>query len=171
MPIMERYLYASGSQPPLDSGGLLSSSVFGLWSDFTSISLSEASKIPCGILVAEGGMGKTVFMDQLANLSPDQTVLLKVEEYQSDISAFATALKTAEKTILVDGLDENPEATTGLILRFLRDASGAKFGLPPVMLLQSASYSQNSTTYPSTIWPPCHVTTCAVMVGKGFWMP
>lgn len=126
MPIMERYLYASGSQPPLDSGGLLSSSVFGLWSDFTSISLSEASKIPCGILVAEGGMGKTVFMDQLANFSPDQTVLLKVEEYQSDISAFATALKTAEKTILVDGLDENPEATTGLILRFLRDASGAK---------------------------------------------
>jgi hypothetical protein len=54
----------------------------------------NASELPGGILLAEGGMGKTTFMEQMKGLLLNRSVhLLKLGEYVGDSGAFIKDLE------------------------------------------------------------------------------
>ena len=72
--LADRYLYPSGSEIWQDPNGLLInlSSI----PQPNLIGLNEVVELPGGILLAEGGMGKTTFMEQLKDSLHDQPVHL-----------------------------------------------------------------------------------------------
>jgi len=125
--IVQRYLYQSAEQLWLDSDGLLVSGE-GSFLHEKLISQQEALALPGGVLLAEGGMGKTTFMEQLAgSLDPEHATLIKLGEFVGDSPGFQTCLQerlqgipTGEKhTLFLDGLDENPDLA-GVVIRKLR---------------------------------------------------
>ena len=125
--IVQRYLYQSANELWLDSDGLLVSGE-GSFSHKKLISQQEALALPGGVLLAEGGMGKTTFLEQLASsLEPECATLIKLGEYVGDSPGFQACLQqrlqaipTGEKyTLFLDGLDENPELA-GVVIRTLR---------------------------------------------------
>jgi len=124
---VQRYLYPCGSQIWLDSNGLLVCSSGSLWHK-KLIDLGGVAKLPGGILLGEGGMGKTTFMEQLRDSLQDRSVLLfKLGEYVGDPGGFRTDIDAnlapsggnTAQTVILDGLDEAPELA-GAILRKLR---------------------------------------------------
>ena len=124
---LQRYMYPSGSEIWLDSNGLLVSPSGSLWYKKLK-DLAHIAKLPGGILLAEGGMGKTTLMEQLRDSLKDRPVhLLKLGEYVADPVGFRTDLETSlaasaesrTQTVIFDGLDEAPELA-GVILRKLR---------------------------------------------------
>ena len=91
------------------------------------IGLNEVVKLPGGILLAEGGMGKTTFMEQLkASLHGQSVHLFKLWEYVRNPGYFEDNLTASSRdeaqTLILDGLDEAPDLA-GVILRRLPDLS------------------------------------------------
>lgn len=125
---VQRYLYPSGSEISVDSNGLLVSSSVDLWRQKLLIGPDQAAKLPGGILLAEGGMGKTTFMEQLRDSLQDRSLpLFKLGEYVGDPGAFSNDLDASltvsasciSQTVLLDGLDEAPDLA-GAVLRKIR---------------------------------------------------
>ena len=125
--VVPRYIYPCDEDIYLDADGLLITEP--LWFK-TSKLLDEVSvaQLPGGILLAEGGMGKTVFMQQLKNELPDQkTTLIQLGEYRGDIDGFRIAFESCisgippgeHHRLILDSLDEAPELA-GIVLRNLR---------------------------------------------------
>lgn len=111
----------------MDSNGLLVNTSRSLGND-KLIGSCNAADLPGGILLAEGGMGKTTFMEQLRGSILNRSVhLFKLGEYVGDSGAFSrdleanlTALKSSvPQTLLLDGLDEAPDLA-GSVLRNIR---------------------------------------------------
>ncbi len=129
---VQRNLYPTGSEIWVDSNGLLVSSSGSLWHE-KLIGSCNAVELPGGILLAEGGMGKTTFMEQLRDSLQDRSVhLFKLGEYVGDPGSFTKDLEAsltasascARQTVLLDGLDEAP-ALAGAVLRKIRQLPGS----------------------------------------------
>ncbi len=126
--LVDRYLYRSGSEIWQEPNGLLSN--FSSIPQPNLIGLNDVVKLPGGILLAEGGMGKTTFMEQLEDLHGQPVHLFKLYEYIGDPGGFSidfeanlTASSGDEaQTLILDGLDEAPDLA-GVILRMLRKLS------------------------------------------------
>lgn len=121
--LIQRSLYISTETVLLDSNGLLLDLSYWLSSD-DAISLEQVLKLPGGILVAEGGMGKTSFLSQLRDLLKNQGVnLFKLGEYAEDPAGLREDIKAAKNNcggvFLFDGLDE-AEKLYGVIVREAR---------------------------------------------------
>ncbi len=122
--LVNRFLYSNPEHIFLDDGLLVDTP------DFTKnalIDLSEASKLPGGILLAEGGMGKSTFMKQLENLFQNDCPLVKlfkIGEYANDPSGLREALDASRTethpVLLLDGIDEALDLG-GPITRYIRD--------------------------------------------------
>lgn len=128
---VERYIFPTGSNILVDSNGLLVNPPRSP-SDNELISASNASELPGGILLAEGGMGKTTFMEQMKGLLLNRSVhLFKLGEYVGDPRAFIKDLEmelsessvSEPQTVLLDGLDEAPDLA-GSVLRSIRKLPG-----------------------------------------------
>jgi len=124
---VQRYLYLCGSDIWLDSNGLLIGSAGSRWHK-ELISLGSVAELRGGVLLAEGGMGKTTFMAQLKDSIQGRSVrLFELGEYAGDLGGFSAdydfKLSLSEEdraqTVIFDGLDEAPELA-GCILRKLR---------------------------------------------------
>ena len=124
---VQRNLYATGSKIWVDSNGLLASSSGRLWHE-KLIGSCNAVELPGGILLAEGGMGKTTFMEQLRDSLQDRSVhLFKLGEYVGDPGSFSKDLQVsltasascARQAVLLDGLNEAPDLA-GSVLRNIR---------------------------------------------------
>ena len=127
MSSVERYLYPSGSECLVDSHGLLFNPTERLLRE-KLIGINDAAKLPGGILLAEGGMGKTTFMELLKGSYQSQSVhLFKLGEYVRDPGAFRNELKASlaartpctQQIVLLDGLDEAPDLA-GAVLRAIQ---------------------------------------------------
>ena len=127
MKLIQRYLYPCESEVPLDSNGLLVSSSTSRWLYGQNlIDLSQASQLPGGVLLAEGGMGKTKFMEQLKDSLQGRAFMLKLGEYVGDFNGLSAELDAALapseaktlQTVIFDGLDEAPDFVN-IILRKL----------------------------------------------------
>ena len=128
--LVDRYLYPSSRKIwRQDPNCLLinSSSI----SQPDLIGLNEVVELPGGILLAEGGMGKTTFMEQLkASLHGQSVHLFKLCEYVGDPGGFRIDLEAnltdssgnEAQTLILDGLDEAP-TLAGVILRMLHKLS------------------------------------------------
>lgn len=127
--LADRYLYPSGSKIWQDPNGLLinSSSI----PQPNLIGLNDVVKLPGGILLGEGGMGKTTFMEQLKDSLHGQPVhLFELWKYRDepggfriDFEANLTAFSGNEaQTLILDGLDEAP-TLAGVISRMLHKLS------------------------------------------------
>lgn len=86
--------------------------------------LEHVAQLPGGILLAEGGMGKTTFMKQLRDSIHNQSVeMFELGEYVDDPGTLQSDLSNANnRTVIFDGLDEAPKLA-GTILRSLRNKS------------------------------------------------
>lgn len=124
---VDRYLYPSGSEILVDANGLLASQSISLWQT-NLVRLDSVAKLPGGILISEGGMGKTTFMQQFRDALSDQAVhLFKLGEYVGHADGFSRDLQSiflasafeTPHTVLFDGLDEAPEIW-GALLRSIR---------------------------------------------------
>lgn len=127
--LVDRYLYPSGSEIWQEPNGLLSN--FSSIPQPNLIGLNDVVKLSGGILLAEGGMGKTTFMEQLKDSLHGQPVhLFKLCEYVGDPGGFridfeanlAASPRDEAQTLILDGLDEAPNLA-GVILRILRNLS------------------------------------------------
>ncbi len=127
--LVDRYLYRSGSEIWQEPNGLLSN--YSSIPQPNLIGLNDVVKLPGGILLAEGGMGKTTFMEQLKDLLHGQPVhLFKLWKYGGDPVGFRTAFEAnltassgdVAQTLILDGLDEAPDLA-GVILRMLSNLS------------------------------------------------
>lgn len=123
--LADRYLYPSGSEIWQDPNGLLIN--LSSLPQPNLIGLNEVVKLPGGILLAEGGMGKTTFMEQLkASLHGQSVHLFKLWEYVRNPGYFEDNLTASSRdeaqTLILDGLDEAPDLA-GVILRRLPDLS------------------------------------------------
>ena len=129
---VKRYLYPCECDILLDSNGLLVDFSGSPWQANLK-DLKQITDIPGGILLAEGGMGKTTFMEQLRDFLQDRPVhLLKLGEYVGDPAGFrtdlearlATSRETTGQMVIFDGLDEAPDLA-GAVLRQLRQLPGS----------------------------------------------
>lgn len=124
---VKRYLYPCECDILVDSNGLLVDFSGSPWQANLK-DLEQITDIPGGILLAEGGMGKTTFMEQLGDFLQDRPVhLLKLGEYVGDPGGFRTdfeaslaaSRETTDQMVIFDGLDEAPDLA-GAVLRQLR---------------------------------------------------
>ena len=123
--LADRYLYPSGSEIWQDPNGLLIN--LSSMPQPNLIGLNDVVKLSGGILLAEGGMGKTTFMEQLkASLHGQSVHLFKLCEYVGNPGYFEANLTASsgnsDQTLILDGLDEAPDLA-GVILRMLRNLS------------------------------------------------
>ena len=127
--IVTRYLHPCNAEIPLDANGLLSL-ISESYRKYTSlISLEEFAKLPGAILLAEGGMGKTTFMQQLKNQFPKgRAHLVELGRYsgdptglREDIRPFIqTASNSSAFAFIFDGLDEAVDLS-GAVLRLISE--------------------------------------------------
>ena len=117
---INRYVYPSYNAKitldvTLDVNGLLLPFSESYRKDTSIKSLEEFAKLPGAILLAEGGMGKTIFMQQLKNQFPDgQAHLVELGRYSADPAGLREDIRpfvqTAENSstfaFIFDGLDE-----------------------------------------------------------------
>ena len=124
---MQRYLYPASDNIWLDPNGLLLNHSKKLASS-KLIDLQNMQNLSNGILLAEGGMGKTTFLEQFQKTFQDHPdSLFKLGEYAGDLQGFreefhsciASLEESDQRIIIIDGLDEAPDLT-GIILRELR---------------------------------------------------
>ncbi len=129
MKIVNRYLYPCNAEVSLESTGLLPL-ISENYRKYTSlVSLEEFAKLPGAILLAEGGMGKTTFMQQLKNEFPQgRAHLVELGRYsgdptglREDIRPFIqTASNGSAFAFIFDGLDEAVNLS-GAVLRLISE--------------------------------------------------
>ena len=126
--LVERVLYRSGIAPLLNSDGLLSNLAM-TWGTPPPLTVRMAVDSPGGILLAEGGMGKTTCLKQLEKESrAHHPRIFFLGEYSNDPEALRTDVSTHlsntpdgfAATLLFDGLDEAQDLT-GAVIRLLRN--------------------------------------------------
>ncbi len=131
MGTINRYVCSCGSDILVDANGLLGpiSKDFLKYTDL--INLQEFAKLPGAILLAEGGMGKTTFMQQLKNQFPKgRAHLVELGRYSGDPNALRedirpfiqTASNSSAFAFIFDGLDE-AEDLSGAVLRLISEFS------------------------------------------------
>lgn len=124
--LVKRFLYTRPEYIFLDENGLLMDTP-----DFTKnalIDLSHASKLQGGILLAEGGMGKSTYMELLKNSFKNDSrpvKLLRIGEFARDSSGLredldASRAEEARPVLILDGIDEALDLV-GPIVRYIRD--------------------------------------------------
>jgi len=128
MNIVSRYLYPCNADIPLDGNGLLLISES--FRKYTSlINLEEFAKLFGAILLAEGGMGKSVLMQQLKKqFFNGQAHLVELGRYwgdpaglREDITSFVqTGANNSASAIIFDGFDEAVDLS-GVVLRLIHD--------------------------------------------------
>lgn len=139
--MIDRFLYPCGEEVDLDTNGLLVVSD-SLLKYTNLITLDQFVKLPGAILLAEGGMGKSILMQQLKNRYPNgyahliEPAMFKGDPsgLRADLDSFLSSpacLSSTGIAIIVDGLDEAPELA-GTILRCFR-------GLPATATIWIAS--------------------------------
>ena len=122
--MIQRYIYPIDANLLKDEDGLTYPK-----SKYTNIELlneTECSQIPGGILIAEGGMGKSTFMESI-NKTIENARTFRLGEYSGDFSGFSydlECLKDQTTSIIFDGLDEAPELAK-IILRKLKNRNPA----------------------------------------------
>lgn len=128
--VIDRLLYPCGSEIPIDTDGLLNTNEGILQKYNGLIGLDEFSKLPGAIILAEGGMGKSIVLQQLQSRFPDgKSYLIELGLFAGnpvglgieidscfEISSLSATTKYA---MLIDGLDEAPELA-GAVLQKLR---------------------------------------------------
>lgn len=126
--ILDRFVYPCDNDKEIlldDNGLLLVYEEFRKYSNI--IDLSEFSQLHGAILLAEGGMGKTTFMNQLKSRFPvSQAFMIELGRYsgdpnglRKDIESFIQTLGIYSKpAIIFDGLDEAQDLSK-IILRLI----------------------------------------------------
>ncbi|MDF3130900.1 HEAT repeat domain-containing protein [Kiritimatiellaeota bacterium B1221] len=120
---VSRYLYLNDEDINLDNNGLLVR--YDRWrlSD-KAIGIEKAVDLPGGIIIAEGGMGKTTYLESLCILVQEPTArMYKLGEYISDsntlgeeITQWVDSLEVGiGSTLILDGLDEAPDLAGGIV--------------------------------------------------------
>lgn len=127
--IIDRYVYPSNADISLDSNGLLAPISKDCLKYTSLINLQEFAKLPGAILLAEGGMGKTIFMQRLKDQFPDgQTHLVELGRYSADLAGLRedirpfiqTAANSSTFAFIFDGLDEAVDLS-GAVLRLIHE--------------------------------------------------
>lgn len=124
---IKRYLFPIQQEIKLDRSGLLILPT-NTYFQPNAVDINQAVSMTGGIVIAEGGMGKTTWLQQLSRTLPDKSsLLIRLSEYigdpnglRSDIDSFSN--KASSKTIIFDGLDEAP-SLAGFIQRYLRQTT------------------------------------------------
>lgn len=124
MHAVERYVYPHDGRISVSTEGFL---IVDKYSDrYTDI--VSATSLESGILIGEGGMGKTTFLKSLAFAFPENsTAIFELARYRGDprslteeIESFSEkALENDTYNLILDGFDEAPELA-GPISRILR---------------------------------------------------
>ena len=127
--LADRYLYPSGSEIWQDPNGLLIN--LSSMPQPNLIGQNEVVELSGGILLGEGGMGKTTFMEQLKDSLHGQPVhLFELWKYRDDSGEFRIDFEAnltdssgnEAQTLILDGLDEAP-TLAGVISRMLHKLS------------------------------------------------
>ena len=121
----KRYIYSSDQNIVLDDNGLLIT--YEYFQETKLIPVQDLKDMPGGIILAEGGIGKTTFVKQLNVLLGEQSKMFELGLYSADPSSLKEEIDkfilnyTDNKTpvIIMDGLDEAPDLS-GILIRILR---------------------------------------------------
>ena len=114
MQTVNRYIYPHDGRIDISSDGFL------ILNDYTfrHSDLVDTSETEGGILLGEGGMGKTTFLKKLYSVAPDETAqIFELGDYRHDIQGlrddiriFQDSLSSEASAIYIfDGYDEAPE--------------------------------------------------------------
>lgn len=121
---VQRHVFPKDSGILLDEDGLLDKERYS-----KLIELSDLTRGQSGILLAEGGMGKTIYMEQLASAINHQPVKMfklgeyagRVEKLEEDVEAFLReAADSPGRALIFDGLDEVSVPAWGFVSTILR---------------------------------------------------
>lgn len=136
--MVDRFLYPSGSNPPINSNGLLQNFSDDSRKYTDLINLNEISELSGGVLLAEGGMGKSTLMRQLKNIFPDEvSYLVELSFFSGDpaglrdeITSFwrkkNESLPDTPAAIIIDGLDEATDLANVIVRQIRLFPEGTK---------------------------------------------